>query len=337
MALNEYMKEMRPAIEDQLKKDAEEMLADVPADLRQTLFYHMGWEGEGAGSEAQGKRIRPLLVLLCAEAAGGDWKKALPAAAAVEFIHNFSLIHDDIQDHSPLRRGRPTLWIKMGTALAINAGDLMFVMGFRSLGGLMQTCGAEKTLEAYQVLQKSCTSLTHGQHLDISYEAERSIPMQAYWTMVGGKTAALLACCAELGAIIAGAEPTRRQCFHNFAYDMGLAFQAVDDWLGIWGDAALVGKSIESDLVTGKKTLPVVYALGQNKKFAQRWLKGPIEVSELPEMAEMLVREGAETFTLKKADEFTNRSLQALKQGVQPGAAAEALEALASKLLSRQN
>ena len=116
MALKEYMQAMQPAIETELQQLINQSIPAEYPELRAMLTYHMGWEGEGAGPEAQGKRIRPLLVLLCAEAAGGNWHSALPAAAAVELLHNFSLIHDDIQDNSPLRRNRPAVWVKWGAA-----------------------------------------------------------------------------------------------------------------------------------------------------------------------------------------------------------------------------
>src|SRR5512146_3545337 len=120
MNLQEYIQVMRPAVEAQLQDFIDRSLHGNYPERRSMLTYHMGWEGEGSGPEAQGKRIRPLLVLLCTEAAGGNWRSALPAAVSVELLHNFSLIHDDIQDNSPLRHNRPTVWTKWGAAQAIN-------------------------------------------------------------------------------------------------------------------------------------------------------------------------------------------------------------------------
>ena len=140
-----------------------------------------------------------------------DWHKALPAAAAVELLHNFSLIHDDIQDHSDMRRGRPTVWVKWGVPQAINAGDVMFTQAFWALQRLADRTSAQTALEASQVLQQVCLRLTEGQYLDISYEDKSVLPLDAYWPMIGGKTSALLGGCAELGALVggAGAVPTR--------------------------------------------------------------------------------------------------------------------------------
>ena len=135
-ALDQLREVMLPSIEEVLQQEVEKSGAGGTHELRQMLRYHLGWEGEGAGRKAQGKRIRPLLVLLAAHASGGDWSEALPSAASVELLHNFSLIHDDIQDNSAHRRGRPTLWKKWGVPQAINAGDSLFALAHDALRGL---------------------------------------------------------------------------------------------------------------------------------------------------------------------------------------------------------
>ncbi len=254
------------------------------------LAYHLGWEGEKAGPEAQGKRIRPTLVLLCAAAAGGEWTRALPAASAVELIHNFSLLHDDIQDQSQLRRGRPAVWTKWGTAQAINAGDTLYTLAFMSLSRLAETTSPSVALQAQNILQAACLKLTQGQYLDLSYETRKNLSLPDYWPMVEGKTAALLAACAELGSLAGGADETAQSAFQTFGFYLGLAFQVLDDYLGLWGDAALTGKSTESDLVAGKKTLPVLYGLNQNGEFAQRWAAGPIPPEQAAVVAALLAR-----------------------------------------------
>ncbi|NPA26694.1 MAG: polyprenyl synthetase family protein, partial [Chloroflexi bacterium] len=135
--------------------------ADTP-ELRDMLAYHMGWIGPDAGPRARGKRIRPLLLLLVNQAVGGTWEHALPAAAAVEFIHNFSLLHDDIQDNSPTRRGRPTVWARWGVAQAINAGDAMFSLAFRVLDALREHHPADTVLDLHRTLADACMALTQG-------------------------------------------------------------------------------------------------------------------------------------------------------------------------------
>ncbi len=329
--------DLREAIETELK---EIVFHDIPAEysgMCPLLAYHMGWEGEEAGPEAQGKRIRPLLVLLCTLAGGGEWRQALPAAAAVELIHNFSLIHDDIQDQSPLRRGRNTVWVNWGVAQAINAGDLMYTLAFSALQRLKTNLTAEIALDAHQILETTCIRLTGGQYLDLSYEKIRTLPLEAYWPMIGGKTAALLACCAELGALASGVDLVHRRAFRDFGYQLGLAFQVQDDWLGIWGDSTRTGKSVESDLVSGKKTLPVVYSLHQNREFARRWLEGPVTLDEVGPLARLLEMEGAREFTHQHANRLTHMALEALDQAAVDPRGKSLLLAMAQSLLKREN
>lgn len=299
------------------------------------IAYHLGWEGEGAGPEARGKRIRPLLVLLSTAAAGGEWQRALPAAAAVELVHNFSLVHDDIQDQSPLRRGRPTVWIKWGTAQAINIGDTLFTLAQMALLRLAETVSSEVAHTASLVLQETCLALTQGQYLDISYESRGNLTMEAYWPMVSGKTAALLSASTLLGALAAQADEPACEAYHRFGRSLGLAFQALDDLLGIWGDAALTGKSTESDLLAGKKSLPVLYGLSLGGPFAARWAQGKISQEDVLVLAVQLEIEGGKTYTLEHANELTDQALTALAEASPQGEAGAMLEALARKLLQR--
>jgi geranylgeranyl diphosphate synthase type I len=300
------------------------------------LTYHLGWEGEGAGPETRGKRIRPLLVLLTCAASGGNWQDALPAAAAVELIHNFSLIHDDIQDNSPIRRGRDTVWKRWGVAQAINAGDAMFTLAHLSLLHLEKTTSPTITIKAAVALQQACLQLTKGQYLDIKFEKQTQLPLNAYWQMVGGKTAALLAACTELGAFVADTSQSQREAIRDFGYNLGLAFQAQDDILGIWGDAALTGKSNESDLIAGKKSLPVIYALEKGGSFASRWTQGPIKPEETKAIAEQLENEGARAYTQESANKMTEKALLSLSEAGLSGQAGEMLISLANRLLHRQ-
>ena len=299
------------------------------------MAYHLGWEGEGSGPDARGKRIRPLLVLLSCSAAGGDWRAALPAAAAVELVHNFSLIHDDIQDNSPLRRGRETVWKKWGVPQAINAGDAMLTIAHLTLLGLEKTSSPEQTLQAAHTLQQACLELTKGQHLDLAFEAREKLSIEAYWLMVAGKTASLIGAGTELGAISAACSDERRSAFREFGVNLGLAFQAQDDILGIWGDAALTGKSSDSDLLAGKKSLPVIYGIHQDGPFIERWSQGPIQPGETETLAKQLEKEGAREYTQEAAFQMTAKALSALERARPEGDAAEALAKLADRLLRR--
>ena len=324
------------AIESELRKSIDYLSESDLGDYYSILAYHLGWEGDGTGPETRGKRVRPLMVLLTCEAAGGDWHNALPAAAAVELVHNFSLIHDDIQDDSPIRRGRETVWKRWGIAQAINSGDAMFTLAHLSLLRLESTTTPEITIQAANILHTACLQLTKGQYLDLAYESQSHLPLDAYWKMVGGKTAALLSACTELGAIVANTKQSRQEAFRDFGYLLGLAFQAQDDILGIWGDAALTGKSNESDLFTGKKSLPVIYGLDQQGPFATRWKQGPLHPQETKALADQLEIEGGRTYTQDSANKMTDQALDALKLAQPQGKAGEALTDLANDLLNRE-
>ncbi|MBK5107900.1 MAG: polyprenyl synthetase family protein [Anaerolineales bacterium] len=323
------------SLEEELQYSIESQPEGELGQYYSMLAYHLGWEGEGAGPEARGKRIRPLLVLLTCSAAGGEWRNALPAAAAVELVHNFSLIHDDIQDNSPLRRGRETVWKRWGIAQAINAGDAMLTIAHLTLLRMEKTSSPELTLQAAFTLQQACLQLTMGQHLDLAFETREQLSIEAYWQMVGGKTAALLGACTELGAIAAACSDSRRKAFRDFGYHLGLAFQAQDDILGIWGDAALTGKSNESDLLAGKKSLPVIFGMQQNGPFSARWTSGPVQQNETAALARELDKEGARQFTQDSAAQMTSKALAALDQAKSEGEAGEALVELANRLLRR--
>lgn len=327
---------MREAIENDLKQIIAR--ADGPGleEFRAMLAYHLGWEGQGAGRAAQGKRIRPLLVLLVCSAAGEDWQNALPAASAVELIHNFSLIHDDIEDNSPVRRGRLTVWKIWGIPQAINAGDAMFTTAQLALLRLEKTASVEIALRASRIIQETCLQLTQGQYLDMAFEDRRDLSLDAYWQMVSGKTASLLSACTQLGALVAAAHEDRIRAYRKFGRYLGLAFQAQDDLLGMWGDEALTGKSAESDLVTGKKSLPVLYGLNQGGSFARRWTQGPVRNEEVPTLAAQLSSEGARDFTQEQANRLTGQALEALELAQPEGKAGELLREMANQLLKRK-
>ena len=327
---------MLPAIDAEIHAVVDSPRLIVYTGQRDILAYQLGWEGPGSGNEAQGKRIRPLLVTLTAEAVGGDWQKALPAAAAVELLHNFSLIHDDIEDASLLRRGRSTVWAKWGNALAINAGDAMFALAFEALHRLEKTVGLESTLRAGTALTDTCLQLTGGQHLDITYEDADALPLESYWPMVTGKTAALLSACVQIGAICAGAESPTLEFLSRFGYSLGLGFQIQDDWLGIWGDESQTGKSNASDLAAGKKSLPILYGQKLDGAFARAWLDRTKGAADTEHLAELLVEEGVREYTESQAAQYTRDAMSALEQAGLTTEAGQALYELAASLLYRR-
>lgn len=302
--------EMRAAVESRLQQSIKALPYGGVERLERMFSYHLGWEGKGSGEKAQGKRIRPVMVLLCCHALGGEWRNALPAAAAVELVHNFSLIHDDIQDVSSLRRGRETVWVKWGTAQAINAGDAMLTAAFMELDWLKDFYPAESVLAAQRILSTTIFNLCRGQTLDMEFETRAPDSLDEYWRMVDGKTAALLSACARLGAVLSNADGLVCDEFAEFGRLLGRAFQAQDDLLGIWGDEAMTGKSAASDLLTGKKTLPVTYALQHDPVFRQRWQAGPIKVEELDAISDLLINDGARAYTEKEIENLMKTALE---------------------------
>ena len=253
-----------PQIEQEMRQHLSHEIPELRG-MYGMMRYHMGWEDQqGQPDDApKGKRLRPLLVLMTCQAAGADPSQALPAAAAVELLHNFSLIHDDIEDRGETRRHRPTLWTWAGDAQAINIGDAMFVVSHQALLRLSQVdVPAARVLEAFRIFDDTCLRLTQGQYLDIAFETREQVSIQDYMLMISGKTAALLAASAQLGALVAGSP--HLDAYRTFGYEVGISFQIQDDILGIWGEEALTGKSTTGDIITRKKTLPVLYALNQS-------------------------------------------------------------------------
>lgn len=227
------------------------------------MRYHLGWQ-DRAGQSIEspgGKLLRPALCLLCCEAVGGDWRRALPAAAALELIHNFTLIHDDVEDASTLRHGRETIWSIWGEAQAINTGDGMFALAHSTLLQLLDRgYTSAQVLRAIRMLDEATLRLCEGQHIDIT-AADDASNVNSYLSMIEGKTAALLAASCGIGALLGGDSVDTADHLHEYGRHTGLAFQIRDDLLGVWGNVAETGKPAGDDLREGKRSYPVVIAL----------------------------------------------------------------------------
>jgi geranylgeranyl diphosphate synthase type I len=239
---------------------------DYPPAFFGMMRYHLGWaDAQFLPAQVKiGKRLRPLFTLLTCQAAGGDVQAALPAAAAVELIHNFSLIHDDIEDRSATRRGRPTAWALWGEAQAINAGDAMFTLAHLALHRLGQRgVSGDRIAAALRALDRTNLELCRGQHMDLDFEGRLDVSADAYLAMIRGKTAALLGCAGYLGALVASPDEVLAERYRRVGEELGLAFQIQDDVLGIWGEAEVTGKPVADDVRSRKKSLPIVFVLGQ--------------------------------------------------------------------------
>jgi geranylgeranyl diphosphate synthase, type I len=224
--------------------------------------YHLGWwdaNRRGAGGSS-GKSIRSGLVLAAA-AACGDTTSAAPAAAAMELLHNFSLLHDDVMDGDLTRRGRATVGAVWGQTSAILLGDAMHALADRVLTEMLEPVAA---MRAVTRLESSALALCLGQSEDCAFETRPAVTVDEYLQMAAGKTASLIGCACALGALTAGADSVTVAAMEQFGHQLGLAFQIVDDVIGIWGDAAVAGKPVGNDLARRKATLPVVAALNSD-------------------------------------------------------------------------
>ncbi|HSP55521.1 MAG TPA: polyprenyl synthetase family protein [Dehalococcoidia bacterium] len=234
-----------------------------PALLTRMTRYHMGWEDEGGRpAENVGKGLRPSLLLLACEAVGGDWRQAVPAAGAVELVHNFSLVHDDIQDRDRERHHRPTVWTLWGEAQAINGGDALLALARLALLRLHdEGVSSDVTLQAARLLDERTLEMVEGQVMDLEFEAMARVEMEEYLTMIERKTGALFDCALHIGALVGGADRGMAQTLGEAGRLLGLAFQARDDMLGVWGAEMRTGKEPAADIRRRKKSLPIVYAL----------------------------------------------------------------------------
>jgi geranylgeranyl diphosphate synthase type I len=246
-------------IEDEMRSVLDERDGHA-RPLYEMLAYHLGLDQTDG---PRGKRLRPLLGLLAFKALGGDYRKTLPAAAAVELGHNFSLVHDDIEDSDRERRHRPTLWAIWGVPLAINAGDALFALSRLALYRLMkeEEYEPQKLLDVMHVYDETCLMLCEGQYLDISFERRTDVTVDEYVEMITKKTAALLAASVETGAMMASDDPDVVAAFRRFGYDLGIAFQIADDLKGSFWPSADSGKAAAGDIRKRKKTFPLVWAL----------------------------------------------------------------------------
>lgn len=268
------------------------------------MRYHLGWEDiDGAPVEASpGKLLRPAAVLLVLDALGGDPSRAAPAAAAVQLVHDFSLLHDDIEDRSERRRDRPTLWTLVGVAQAINTGDGLHVLA--RLGVLrLRELGFEAAtvLEAARELDDACLCLVRGQYADMAMEGRVDVSRARYLEMIEGKTAAMFATPFALGALLGGGSPATVDAFRRFGHHAGMAFQAADDLLGIWGDPAVTGKPANDDVRARKMTLPVIAALeaggDEADALANAYARHPVPGEDYAALAARVERLGGRAAT----------------------------------------
>jgi geranylgeranyl diphosphate synthase, type I len=332
----EVLASSRPAVDAGMRA-AVDLL---PASVGRVASYHFGWrdsEGKPAHGDA-GKTIRPALALLCAQAAGGRPEAAVPAAVAVELVHNFSLLHDDVVDRDLMRRHRPAAWTVFGAADAILAGDALLALAFQCLAQGGAGLGGEGVRRLSQCVGQLC----HGQSLDLSFEQRGHVEMGECLAMSAAKTGALFGCACSLGALAGGATVAQAQALNDFGTHIGLAFQLVDDLLGIWGDPGSTGKPAHSDLASRKRSLPVTAALNSatapGREAAELYQRPePFQPSELPHVADLIERAGGRAWARRTAAEEFTSAAECLTAAACPAQATAALRELAQTLLSRDH
>ncbi len=306
------------------------------------MCYHMGWVDEQFHAQIfpSGKRLRPMFCLLACAEMGGDPVEALPAATAIEWLHNFSLIHDDIEDGDETRRHRPTLWKIWGVPQAINAGDGMFALAFAAIQRLTRRgVSADRTLQALNLFTQTCLGLTEGQHLDISFEQRMVVSVEEYMQMIQGKTAILVGASVAIGALIGGATAAQVAALQQFGESIGLAFQIQDDILGIWGDPEETGKPAGNDILRRKKSLPILYALNHDRISEQfeTLLDGELGPAQLPKALDLLAQAGTRQFVEEKMRNQHEIGLAALQQALGERAQNSTLLTLTNGLLNRRS
>ncbi len=331
--------------------DLPALIADVEAEIirlfddrdpstlgmYEMVRYHMGLDGSGSS----GKRMRPLLGLLAYASITGETAPALPGAAAVELGHNFSLIHDDIEDGDRERRHRPTLWALHGIPQAVNTGDAVFVLSRIALHRLTDLGFSDaKVLRLMRLYDETCLALCEGQYIDIwTGEHDITMTVDLYFDMIGRKTAALISASIEAGALLATDDEDAITRYKQFGWALGLAFQLNDDVLGIWGQEQATGKE-PSDLAKHKKTLPVIYALEHadapdRARLEALYAQPDPSPAEISEAMAILERTGAQDYTRSQARHWRDEAIAQLDAaGVVEPAAREKLEQIMRSVIS---
>ena len=310
------------------------------------LRYHLGWVDRRGGKMkapvSQGKALRPTLCLFACEALADDYSKALPAAAALELIHNFSLIHDDIQDQDVERRHQPTVWHLWGIPKALAAGNAMQCTGDLALleaGG--DDVAPETVLRVSAILTESYLEMIQGQCLDLNFESRTDIKADEYLYMIACKTGALIRCALEIGALLATEDAATVRAFANFGDCLGQVFQIRDDYLGIWGDEATLGKATGNDIRRRKKSYPVVFALERASGRAMDDLlriygKEVLEENDVQRVLAVLDEVGSQEHSQRLTETAAARALEALKPVSLPQWAQSEAEELVDFLARRE-
>jgi geranylgeranyl diphosphate synthase type I len=302
------------------------------------VAYHMGWADEAGRPHAvkTGKLVRPSLCLWSCAALGEETSLALPAAAAIEWFHNFTLVHDDIQDGDRKRHGRETVWSLWGVPQAINAGDAMQALAFLSIA--RDARHPERAVRAIAAIADAGLTVIEGQCLDLELEGRIDTTLRAYLRMVAAKTGALLGASVEAGALLAGADDEIAALFRRAGRLLGTAFQIRDDFLGMYGDPEITGKSSSGDASRYKMTFPVVAGLRAMSTLQRRRLREIFRAQDddpEPKLRALLEEVNSERLTREAAERYAAKAVHVISRSGIPSEALEAFEEVAYYVATR--
>ena len=286
-------------------------------EVYEAVKYSLGFFNQDGivQTNPSGKMLRSLLCTFTCDSTGGNWEDALQSAISLELIHNFSLIHDDIQDKDTLRRHRPTTWILWGTQKAIIAGTITHCLGnIISLPSSGQSRSKSKIqLELSKILSKKCLQMIQGQILDLSFEHKNKVTVNEYLKMISGKTAALISCAMHMGAYISEQSPKKASLFGRIGHFLGLSYQIRDDILGIWGDPENTGKSVGSDIFRKKKSLPIIHgsqsAIGETL-IEQGYQKQVVTPSDLDNIMAIMKKRKTQKYCQALAESYCQKAIK---------------------------
>jgi geranylgeranyl diphosphate synthase type I len=333
-----------PELLDRYRREVEaEVIRSIPASpepIFEMVRHQLGWTPDGR--PMLGKCLRPSLCLFVCEMLGGSVAETLPVAVGIELLHNFSLIHDDIEDDDELRHHRPTVWRAYGREPAILAGMALWTLAYQAVDSAIERgADAGRVLSARRLISEACNEIIEGQHMDLSFEQRTDVTLSEYTAMISRKTGALFAASLAIGAVMAGAGDEQAEKLAGFGRELGLAFQIRDDVLGIWGEGTATGKPVGADIAKRKKSLPVIHAFQQVVGPDRDILRGAYAKSELDEkdidgVLDVLQRWNARYFAQGLAEDHRAKAMAALAQTAVPPSTRFQFDELTSFILERE-